>query len=218
MTFRMHTVSTTGAEVIRKLAESVFLLASLTGPGTSAAAMPPGRVVSPSILLQTNAGAPIVHIRGGAAIAEIRRLSGLTWDQLARLFGVSRRAVHLWASGKAMASSREEHLHRLLAALRSIDRGSPDANRAQIFAPLGDNEIPFDLLATAQYNRVMDLLRRAGEQQRRPLPAVASLAKAETVRRPPHEMVDALQDRAHQESETVRGARSVRVRSDRRAR
>src|SRR6185503_7037508 len=52
---------------------------------------------------QTNSGltaeqkAPV-----GPAIMEIRRLSGMTWEQLANLFEVSRRTVHFWASGKAL--------------------------------------------------------------------------------------------------------------------
>src|SRR5438067_1440640 len=30
------------------------------------------------------------------ALGEIKRLGGLTWDNLARIFGVSRRTVHNW--------------------------------------------------------------------------------------------------------------------------
>jgi hypothetical protein len=36
-------------------------------------------------------------------IAEIRHLTGLTWEQLAQVFNVSRRSVHFWASGCAGA-------------------------------------------------------------------------------------------------------------------
>ena len=74
---------------------------------------------------QTTAGAPVplVAAPAGAVIGELRRLSGLTWDQLARLLGVSRRSVHFWASGKPMAQSNEEHLRRLLAVVRKVDRG-----------------------------------------------------------------------------------------------
>jgi DNA-binding transcriptional regulator YiaG len=60
---------------------------------------------------QTNAGAsaPEPSLTGDA-LSELRRLSGLSWEQLARMLGVSRRALHFWASGKAMARSNEEHL------------------------------------------------------------------------------------------------------------
>src|SRR4030065_864926 len=36
------------------------------------------------------------------AIAEIRRLTGLTWGQIAEIFDVSRRTIHFWASGKPL--------------------------------------------------------------------------------------------------------------------
>ena len=37
-------------------------------------------------------------------IAELRSLSGLTWEQTARLLGVTRRSVHFWASGEVLWS------------------------------------------------------------------------------------------------------------------
>ncbi|MYE02765.1 MAG: helix-turn-helix transcriptional regulator [Alphaproteobacteria bacterium] len=49
------------------------------------------------------------------ALFEIRRLSGLTWQELADLFGVSRRTVHNWANG---ARPSAEH-KRAIFILRS---------------------------------------------------------------------------------------------------
>ena len=88
-----------------------------------------------------------LECEAGAVIGELRRLSGLTWDQLARLFGVSRRSVHFWASGKPMAPSNEEHLRRLLAVVRKVDRGSARANRAILLGADEDGISLFDLLA-----------------------------------------------------------------------
>jgi len=57
-----------------------------------------------------------------AAAARVRRLkedSGLTWDQLRRLFGVSRRTVHMWAGGGRINARNEErlaHLENVVAA------------------------------------------------------------------------------------------------------
>ena len=45
-----------------------------------------------------------------ASLAALRELIGLTWDQFARLFSVSRRAVHFWAERRRLAPSHEEHL------------------------------------------------------------------------------------------------------------
>lgn len=58
----------------------------------------------------------------GAAIGELRHLSGLTWEQLSSIFAISRRSLHLWASGKSMIEC-EDHLQRVLDVVRKIDKG-----------------------------------------------------------------------------------------------
>ncbi|WP_251450890.1 hypothetical protein [Microbacterium sp. Marseille-Q6648] len=69
-------------------------------------------------------------------IAELRASSSFTWEQTAKLFGVSRRTVHLWAAGGNMASQNEEHLAELLREVRSIRAaGAPD-ERLQLLAML----------------------------------------------------------------------------------
>ena len=58
-----------------------------------------------------------------AASLRIRRLkeeSGLTWDQLRRLFGVSRRALHMWANGAQMNSRNQERLTYLEQFVSSL--------------------------------------------------------------------------------------------------
>ena len=45
------------------------------------------------------------------AVSELRRISGLTWEQLAWLFGVSRRSVHFWASGKPFERHQPRAAH-----------------------------------------------------------------------------------------------------------
>lgn len=71
----------------------------------------------------------------GAAVLELRRLTGLTWDQLARLFRVARRSLLFWASGKPLNSANEEQLYRTLATVRAIDRGSAAENRLELGPP-----------------------------------------------------------------------------------
>ncbi|MFI5930894.1 hypothetical protein [Actinoplanes sp. NPDC051494] len=70
----------------------------------------------------------------GSGVKWLHEASGLTWDQLGRLFGVSRRAVHLWASGGRMNAVNAETLGRLVALLRAIP-GGPDERRAALLAP-----------------------------------------------------------------------------------
>ena len=60
-------------------------------------------------------------------LGELRRLTGLTWDALARVFGVSRRAVHLWANGGRMKDANARQLAGLLAQARTerAEKGLP---------------------------------------------------------------------------------------------
>ena len=74
--------------MLRQIREPVLVGFMLAGLGTSSAQAIPAEMVlrSPRSAEQTTAGAPIVIAdHAGAAIAELRRLSGFTWDQLARI-------------------------------------------------------------------------------------------------------------------------------------
>lgn len=63
-------------------------------------------------------------------LAATREESGLTWEQIARYFGVSRRAVHLWASGGRMTASNAELLAHLVRAVEAV-KHLPSAERRQ---------------------------------------------------------------------------------------
>lgn len=210
--------SAAGAMLMRQVREPVLVGLMLAGLGTSAAPALPADIVSRSArpVQQTTAGSAVTQpARTGAAIAELRRLSGFTWDQLARLFGVSRRSLHFWASGRAMTPGNEEHLQRLLAAIRKIDRRSASANRAELLAVRDDGSIPFDLLTDGQYDRVVALVGPGQGGRRASPPTLAEEAKAARTPRPPENLVGALQDRVHREPGIVRAAKSVRARGDR---
>jgi DNA-binding transcriptional regulator YiaG len=213
------TTSAAGAMLVRqvqRLAPVGFML--FTIGATSADGLPLDAVLrSQRTADQTTTGASVPTAAPvGAAIGELRRLSGLTWDQLARLFNVSRRSLHFWASGKPIAPSNEEHLQRLLVVLRKIDRGSASANRSMLLGAREDGTLPFDLLTNGDYERVL-LLAGVGNALRvspRKLSAEAEAARAPP---PPENLVGALQDRIHRDSGTARAAKSVRVRGGRRA-
>lgn len=96
------------------------------------------------------------------AIAELRLVTGFTWDQIARLFGVSRRSVHLWASGGAMSRENEEHLHRVLAIVRRSDCGRTGSIRAVLLTAKGSTtQCPFDLLSARDYDTALRALGAA---------------------------------------------------------
>lgn len=209
--------SAAGAMHMPRVCEPVLVGCVLVGLGTSTAYATTKNPVwrSPCSLDQTTSGAVVPTARtAGAAIGELRRLSGLTWDQLARIFRVSRGSLHFWASGKPMAPSHEEHLQRVLAAVRTIDRGSASANRTALLGACENGSIPLDLLVAGDYERFVSLLGR-GEARRVVAPNLSKEARAARAPRAPEELVGALQDRVHREFGALRAAKSVRVRSDR---
>ncbi len=70
-----------------------------------------------------------------ASIRWLHAESGLTWDQVGRVFGVSRRAVHLWATGGRMNAANAETLAELVALVRKLPAHNPTDRRAALLAP-----------------------------------------------------------------------------------
>ncbi len=145
------------------------------------------------------------------AIAELRRLSGLTWERLAKVLGVSRRSLHFWASGKPINTANEERLFRMLAVLKAADRGSARENRAMLLTEQR-GVIPVDLLAMGRCSEFLDLVGRGPgrpSSARSPLSEEASAARRPL---PPEDLVDALQDRVHRDEGVGRAVRTLRHR------
>jgi DNA-binding transcriptional regulator YiaG len=109
----------------------------------------------------TSAGGFVVEpIQGIASAQKIKRLrsqSGLTWDEMARLFGVTRRSVHNWATGTRMNSRNMETLERVSAVIEEHELGNALATRAALMTPAHDG--------TSSYGRLVRLAaRRAPEK------------------------------------------------------
>jgi DNA-binding transcriptional regulator YiaG len=187
--------STSAGTALRQLQTPVLLGLMLTGIGTSPGPDPASiSLRQPLRIEQTNAGVSLPDESSGAAIAELRRVSGFTWDQLARLFGVTRRSLHFWASGKAMTVENQERLQHLLATVRQVDRGSATANRDVLMAVRQDGTVPFDLLTDGQYTRVISVLGQGSGRPAIKPPALSAAARAARRPRPPHELVNAAPD------------------------
>lgn len=205
--------SAAGSMLTRPIREPVLIGSMLAGLGTSTAYVLTQNMVLRSLrtMERTTSGAAVVgEDPAGAAVGELRRLSGFTWDQLARIFSVSRRSLHFWASGKPMTPGNEERLQRLLSVVRKIDRGSAAANRAALLGVREDGSLPFDLLAAGDYERVLTLLGQ-GEKRRAALPRLSAEARATRTPPPPDELVGALQDRIHPTSGRLRAAKAIIV-------
>ncbi|TAK53564.1 MAG: XRE family transcriptional regulator [Gammaproteobacteria bacterium] len=143
------------------------------------------------------------------AISELRRISGLTWEQLGELFDVSRRSVHFWASGKPLNVGNEQRLMQILDVVRAADRGDARATRASLFEAK-DGVTAFALLTAQRFEQARAMLACGAG---RPAPALAQLSAAAKAAReplPPEDLVDAQQDRVHRDLGRGRIARTVR--------
>jgi DNA-binding transcriptional regulator YiaG len=149
---------------------------------------------------QTNSGVQTQEPQSSsAALMELRRVSGLTWDQLARLFGVTRRSLHFWVSGKSLNSANEERLHKLLATVRKLNRGSARENRSLLRSVREDGIIPYDLLIDGQYEKVLALLGPGQALSRHQLSPLSIESRMARKPLPPAELAGAMQDRVHKE-------------------
>lgn len=93
-------------------------------------------------------------------LADIRSKTRLTWDQLAKVFGVQRRSLHLWARGSRLSADNAERLERVAAAIRLLDAGDPERTRSEILRPLVGGESVYDLLCSGRDREVLALAGR----------------------------------------------------------
>jgi DNA-binding transcriptional regulator YiaG len=212
-------VSTSAAGAMRAVPSSgpMLLGIMLVGVPTTTVAVSPADLLlkSPGRALQTSSGMELVSPgRAGGDVAELRRLSGLTWDQLAQLFKVSRRSVHFWASGKPMNASNEEQLHRVLAVVRKADRGSASANRSALLAVNEDGFSALDLLSARRYDEALEGFGTGPGRIQRRTPPLSGEVRGERQPRPPGELVGALHGEVHLRTARARPAKSVRTRGD----
>jgi hypothetical protein len=80
------------------------------------------------------------------AIRRLHEVSGLTWDELARAFGVSRRTVHAWANGSKLNQTHSERLSAVARLIDSVATDSPPRTRAALHAPTSAGESPYQRL------------------------------------------------------------------------
>ena len=215
------TTSSTGRAGIRDRASLSVIMVSgaLSIAGTSSAE--PTRIWGAPYVHEsdTTAGGPSrdpvaiqIEIETEAtrqAVSELRRISGLTWKQLAGLFGVSRRSVHFWASGKPLNATNHQRLMRVLDVVRGADRGTARSTRAALL-DARKGTTAFELLADQRFREARVAL---GRRRTRLVPVLTQLSAAAQAARkplPPDELYDAKSDRVHQEPGRARAARTAR--------
>lgn len=190
----------------------IIVSGALAAPGTSSAE--PKRLWQDVIGSERTASSPGWQIPDALefvedprdAISELRRISGLTWEQLAELFGVSRRSVHFWASGKPLNAANEQRLLRTLDVVRYADRGNARLTRTALFTARGGSA-PFDLLVAERFDEARALLGAGPGRRIVTRAELDSRAKALRKPLPPEELVDAAHDPVHRDVGRGRPAR-----------
>lgn len=151
---------------------------------------------------------PVVSTR--SAISELRLLSGLTWDQLGELFGVSRRSVHYWVSGQALNREHERHVREVLDIVKVADRGSAQANRAML-SEVREGRSGLALLAAKDFSAARNHLGKGPGRRRVVMKPLSAENRAARAPLPPEVMLNALQDSVHRDVGVARPAKAWRV-------
>ncbi|WP_327719387.1 hypothetical protein OG381_31315 [Streptomyces sp. NBC_00490] len=87
----------------------------------------------------------VVPLSAEELVKLIHDESGLTWEQLSRVLGVSRRSVHLWASGGRVNARHGEMLVRLAEIIKAAPVVDPSRVRAWLFASRPGEGSPLEI-------------------------------------------------------------------------
>lgn len=111
-----------------------------------------------------------------AAMQDLRRHSGLRWEELADSLGVSRRAVHHWVKGGQVSALHAKLIEDLAALVAEYEEATPEATRARLLAPTQTGPAPLTAF-------------RAEARPKRSVPlstlSVADLLSEESLEEPP---------------------------------
>jgi transcriptional regulator with XRE-family HTH domain len=74
------------------------------------------------------------------AVRSLRQRSGLTWDELARIFGVTRRTLYNWSIGGQVSAANAQAIAEVVGRLHGIDSGDPKVTRSRLLAPKANGD------------------------------------------------------------------------------
>lgn len=141
-------------------------------------------------------------------VSELRRLSGLTWAQLAEMLGVSRRTLHFWASGQNITSENHRLLMDVLGVVRKLCVNGAQSTRTLIFTRNEHGETIFERLQQRQFTEAIQIAQgivysdptTTGEHTYRDNPPAAS----------PVVLANASQENVHQNVVRGKGVKVLR--------
>lgn len=93
-------------------------------------------------------GSVVVH-RPAPNVRSLRERTGLSWQQIADVAGVSRRAVHYWASGETMSDLHADRLSRLESIIEPLSGRPRDEVREFLLSSDGEGSNRLRQLITA---------------------------------------------------------------------
>lgn len=145
------------------------------------------------------------------AIRATKHRSGLTWELLAEVFGVSRQTLHSWANGAAPSEANERNIHRMHSAIRLIDRGAPSVTRSVLLSGV-NGASPISLLAEGRYEAAIEQAGQGPKDARRTSPR---LSEEERALRAPLSPLTLMEVREPKERPTKRKGRAITMKKTR---
>lgn len=198
MNFQAFRTSGTGTNGIVKIISSSLVVASMLGASATSNAYPTQVTIERTSAAPNNVGNlpdSSENISSTArGVMAIRQIANLTWDETAKVFGVTCRTVHLWANGRHPSGDQERKLNRVLSILRSYQNIGPLMLREKLMSSAKPGILFFDLLSNNELNTFQELFLAENEPRQYPPPSLSPEGTNYSAQSPIL-LLDALQDR-----------------------
>lgn len=132
-------------------ASAILVLATVGTTSGVPLTAPTVQVARPFAETQTHTPDAAVPTSDAELVRWVKDQSGLTWDQIARAFDVSRRAVHLWTNGGRLSAGNAEAIQAFAALVREAAGATPTETRAALLAVGADGLGLLDRFRRARY-------------------------------------------------------------------
>lgn len=128
---------------------TLFILGPLTASTGQATSLTGSEWTQSTLSGARAALGPLALRRPDQELADIKRLSGLTWDQIAECLGVDRRSLHHWMKGQPVATENEKRLRGMATLVRRMPASAPADARALMMDTSSGSSMIEDLAAGA---------------------------------------------------------------------
>lgn len=142
------------------------------------------------------------------ALFAVRRISGLTLDEISDVFGVTRRSLHHWMNGRPVAASNERIVREVAAAMRHMDFGDQSQTRRFLLTPDERGLTPLDLIKQGNVAQAIALTEK--KSLARPTVGISEHARKARSAPPPVALLESIEDRP-EIAANGRVARAIRV-------